>query len=325
MNQISKLNEILLPIKIPLKEVEQYMQESFKKDHQFIAKVGQYVLASGGKRIRPAIMLLSSLYFGKYNNDVKKLAGILEYIHTASLMHDDIVDSALERRNNKTANNIWGNKRAVLVGDYFFAKSFEKLTELNNIYLVKLFSQAISFLSEGEILQLLHNFESASAKQYFRIIKCKTAFLLSVAMQTGAILANKDSAVIKKMALCGENLGLAFQIIDDILDYQGEASGKQIGIDLKEKKITLPLCRLIELSSKTEREEIVKILKSKSITTTQIKRVTSLMQKHLVFQYCFTRAKNYSKKAKNILQQFPPNQYLEKLIELADFIVARHY
>ena len=174
--------EILLPIKSELKKMESYIEQKFKKDHFFIAEVGSYIFQSGGKRIRPALMLLSSLCFGKYNKEVQKMSAILEYIHTASLLHDDVIDNANYRRKKKTAKNIWGNKASILVGDYLLAKAFEQLVEIKNFDLMQLISTTTVYLSEGEVLQLLHKWDNASLAKYLHIIRGKTACLMAAAM-----------------------------------------------------------------------------------------------------------------------------------------------
>ena len=194
--------EILLPIKSELKKMESYIEHKFKKDHFFIAEVGNYVVQSGGKRIRPALMLLSSLCFGKYNKEVQKMSAILEYIHTASLLHDDVIDNANYRRNKKTAKNIWGNKASILVGDYLLAKAFEQLLEIRNFDLMQLISTTTIYLSEGEVLQLLHKWDDASLDKYLHIIRYKTACLMAAAMQTGAILTNQPKHITQKLYKC---------------------------------------------------------------------------------------------------------------------------
>ena len=182
--------EILLPIKSKLKKMENYIEQRFKKDHFFIAKVGKYVVQSGGKRIRPVLMLLSTLCFGKYNKNVQKMSAILEYIHTATLLHDDVIDNADYRRKKKTAKTIWGNKASILVGDYLFAKAFEQLVEIKNLELIKLISNTAVYLSEGEVLQLLHHSSGIILQsfKYLKIIKCKSACLMAASMQAGAFL-----------------------------------------------------------------------------------------------------------------------------------------
>ena len=317
--------EILLPIKSELKKMESYIERRFKKDHFFIAEVGNYVVQSGGKRIRPVLMLLSSLCFGKYNEEVQKMSAILEYIHTASLLHDDVIDNANYRRNKKTAKNIWGNKASILVGDYLLAKAFEQLLEIRNFDLMQLISTTTIYLSEGEVLQLLHKWDDASLDKYLHIIRYKTACLMAAAMQTGAILTNQPKHITQKLYKCGEQIGMAFQIVDDVLDYSSKNTGKELGTDLKEKKITLPLCRLMELLDPKEKKKVLQILDTPKITVKQIQDVTDKMQYFKVFDYSIQQARKYIQRAKKILNTLPDNLYRKKLLELTDFILERDY
>ena len=317
--------EILLPIKSELKKMESYIEQRFKKDHFFIAKIGKYIVQSGGKRIRPALMLLSSLCFGKYNKEVQKMSAILEYIHTASLLHDDVIDNAAYRRKKKTAKNIWGNKASILVGDYLLAKAFEQLVEIKNFDLMQLISTTAVCLSEGEVLQLLHKWDDASLAKYLHIIKCKTACLMAAAMQTGAILTNQPKHITQKLYNCGEQIGMAFQIVDDVLDYSSKNTGKELGTDLREKKITLPLCRLMELLETKEKKKILQILESPKITAKQIQDITEKMQHFKIFDYSIRQARKYIQRAKKILNSLPDNLYRKKLLEVTDFILERDY
>ncbi len=321
----NNFEEILFPIKSELKKMESYIEQRFKKDHSFIAEVGKYVFQSGGKRIRPALMLLSTLCFGEYNKDVREMSAILEYIHTTSLLHDDVIDNSDYRRKQKTAKTIWGNKASILVGDYLLAKAFGQLVEIRNFELIKLISNTAVHLSEGEILQLLHKWDNASIVKYLKIIKCKTACLMAAAMQTGAILTNQPKQTIQKIYTCGEQIGMAFQIVDDVLDYSSKKTGKELGTDLREKKITLPLCRLMELTEGQEKQAILKLLESPQITTKQIQAVTEKMRHFGVFDYSIQQAAKYILRAKKFLKTLPNNIYREKLLELSSFILDRDY
>ena len=317
------LQEILAPIHSKLVETEKFIHKKFEKDHILIKNIGQFTLSNGGKRLRPTIMILSSLYFGKYNQDTQKLACALEYIHTASLIHDDVVDNADYRRNQKTVHQIWGNRSAILVGDYILAKAFEQLANLQNLELVQLISRAVLLITKGEILQMLHKLDSVETKKYLKIIHHKTACLIGAAMQSGAAISNQEKKIQAELYRCGEYLGMAFQITDDILDYQGALSGKTIGKDFYEKKITLPLCKLLQIAKNPDKNTIKKLFLQKKPKGDELARTIFLMQSYKIFELCLEDAKKYQQKAKKILLLFAPNIYQQKLIELADFIIKR--
>jgi octaprenyl-diphosphate synthase len=320
-----KLQKLLLPIKDKLAKTEDFVQKNFAKDHELIRTIGSYSLNNKGKRLRPAIVILSNLCFGDDSKDTHIVAAILEYIHTASLMHDDVVDFAEYRRDQKTPHQIWGNQATILVGDYILARSLEKLTTLGNIELFQLITQAVAYIAKGEILQALHTIENSSTEKYFEVVYYKTASLLAAAMQTGGILAQKDEKTQKKLYSCGEYLGTAFQIVDDILDYKGEKTGKPIGKDFQEKKMTLPLCKFLAVAKPQEKKKIYELFSKEEILDSEFQEVASLMKKNNVFEPCLQEAQKHKNNAKQILQEFPKNLYQETLLTLADFITERLY
>lgn len=321
---MSSLEQIFYPIKDHLDQIELYSRSRFKQDSKLISEIEMHSFQSGGKRVRPAMMLLTALHFNYNKDDLKKLSAILEYIHTASLMHDDVVDESFIRRNKKTANSIWGNKSVVLVGDYLFAKAYDQMTEINNLEIVKLFSTTIALLSEGEILQLKHNINNYSTKKYFEIIRRKTACLFAAAMQSGAIITEQPIKIKQDIYKCGESIGMAFQIIDDLLDYLGEKSGKINGSDLKERKITLPLLKLLKVLNSKKKQELQQFIEQ-GYSEEKLKTIVELMHQYKIFGACFEIAKNHIKQAKKILLVLSDSVYRNKLIELSNFIIKRDY
>ena len=322
------IQTLLYPIKNKLAQTEKIIQKNFTEELKIIHKIKQYTIDNKGKRLRPAILILSSYCFieeSKIKNNIQapKVASIIEYIHTASLIHDDVVDKSDCRRHQKTAHTIWGNKTTILVGDYILAKALEQLANLENTDLVKIITKAVMAIAKGEILQLLHRIENNSAKKYLEIIRLKTAALLAGTMQAGGLLAGQGQKAQEMLFSCGENLGMAFQITDDILDYQGEKTGKIIGKDFEEKKITLPLCKLLYSANTLEKKKIIKIFSTKVSSKNDLQEILSLMQKNNVFQKCFQDAKQYTKKAKKIILHLPDSPYQKTLLSLADFIVQR--
>ncbi|MEP1584919.1 MAG: polyprenyl synthetase family protein, partial [Marinobacter sp.] len=213
-------------------------------DVPLVEKIAQYIIESGGKRLRPLLALLSSRALGYERDDHLKLAAVIEFLHTATLLHDDVVDTSDMRRGRSTANARWGNAPSVLVGDFLYARAFEMMVELQNLKIMDVLSHATAVIAEGEVLQLM-NVKNAdvSEDKYMEVIHNKTAMLFEAASHTGALLAGAEEDQEQAMSAYGKHLGLAFQLVDDVLDYRGdaEAMGKNVGDDLAEGKPTLPL------------------------------------------------------------------------------------
>jgi octaprenyl-diphosphate synthase len=250
---------------------------------------------------------------------------VIEYIHTATLLHDDVVDNADLRRSKKAARSIWGNEASVLVGDYLFTVSFQYLAEFEDPELIKILSAATTTMARGEIIQLARNNASANEDDYLKIIHYKTASLIGTAMLLGAKLAGADQEAISMLYDCGLNLGMAFQMIDDALDYDIKAAktGKDTGTDIKERKITLPLSHLIEKSVKSDRKAVRAVLEKDLITDDDVKQVYLLMEKYGSIAYTLNRAQQYSAAAKSSLVKLPDSIYRTSISQLSDFIISR--
>ncbi len=316
---------ILEPIKSDLQRVEEILIKNLETDIPLLNEVSQYILKAGGKRFRPALLLLSAALTGKIDEKACTTAAVIEYIHTATLLHDDVVDNADLRRSKKAARSIWGNEASVLVGDYLFTVSFQYLAEFEDPELIKILSLATTAMARGEIIQLERNNANASEEDYLKIIHYKTATLIGTAMSLGAKIAGANKQICKKLYDCGINLGMAFQMIDDALDYNvSEAqTGKDIGTDLKERKITLPLSHLIDKAESEDKELILGILEKDDITDEDVILVYKLMKKYGSIDYTLERAEKYSNATKESISDLPNNEYRMSIMQLADFIISR--
>jgi len=322
---VRNIGEILSPIRMYLDRVEEFLLKDVDVEIPLLSEVGQYILKSGGKRVRPALLLFAAGSVGKIDDDTCLTASIIEYIHTATLLHDDVVDNAELRRSKKSARTIWGNEASVLVGDYLFGASFKNLAKLGDIRLVKILSDASTYMARGEIKQLARDNSSTTEKEYLEIIFYKTASLMAAAMQMGAILGGADQTQQDVLYQCGKEIGIAFQLVDDALDYdiKNKELGKQQGTDLKERKMTLPLSHLLEKTSNVEKQEVMNILNGDKITDEHVFFVSELIEQYGSIEYTVQRAKAHISKAKATLQILPQTEYRDGIEHLADFIAYR--
>jgi Geranylgeranyl pyrophosphate synthase len=308
-----------------LEKVEEQFEKHLITETPLIHKVAEYVISSGGKRIRPILLIVASKLCGYDGNDHISLAAVIEFIHTATLLHDDVVDNAPLRRGKASANTIFGNEAAVLVGDYLFAKSFKVLSDINNIKVIKSYSDATTLMAEGEVKELVKTADiKTGEKDYLDIIIKKTAVLFACASEVGAIIAGKEEKCAKKLYDYGLNIGIAFQLMDDALDYISDKEfGKFIGNDLKEGKLTLPLIHAIERASQDEKEVITNIIYKKRLASKDLRTVLSLVKSYGSIDYTISKAKDAIKKAKKNLDIFPDSKYKNSLIDIADYIIDR--
>jgi octaprenyl-diphosphate synthase len=256
---VSALNELLAPIAAEMKAVDLVIRECLDSDVVLIRTIGDYIIGSGGKRIRPAMVLLSAKAFGYKGDQHLKMAAVIEFIHTATLLHDDVVDESALRRGRSTANEMFGNAASVLVGDYLYSRAFEMMVDVNRMAVMQVMSQATKVISEGEVLQLMNvNDPDVTQEKYLKVVRFKTAKLFEAAARTGAILADASPTLQEAAAAYGRHMGTAFQLIDDLLDYLGDplTLGKTVGDDLREGKPTLPLLRVLEVGSPADKAMI---------------------------------------------------------------------
>ncbi len=309
-----------------LKLVELQFRKDLKSEVPLISKVGEYVLSSGGKRIRPALLLLSARLCGYTGPRSVPLASVIEFIHTATLLHDDVVDNAHLRRGNASANTLWGNEASVLVGDFLFSKSFSLMVADGDLNILRILSGATTIIAEGEVLQLIctSDLEITEAR-YVEVIESKTAILISAACRAGAILGGATPEQEEALGRFGMNLGIAFQLMDDTLDYiaSEEQFGKSIGHDLEEGKITLPLIRTLSLCSAEERADIAAIVDKELFDLDEFARVLGYVQRYGGIEYTIDAARQLINQGKEHLACFPQSPVKEALIELANYTVSR--
>jgi octaprenyl-diphosphate synthase len=304
--------------------VDSLIIESLKSDVVLINQIGAYIVHSGGKRLRPMIVLLAanaSGYQGRHHID---LAAIIEFIHTATLLHDDVVDGSELRRNRETANAVWGNEASVLVGDFLYSRSFEMMVEVGEMKVMEILSHATNRIAEGEVLQLLnvHNPETSEA-DYMEVIKRKTATLFEAGARLGGFIAGTPETEQQALADYGLHLGIAFQLVDDALDYDSSNGeiGKNIGDDLAEGKPTLPLIQAMLKSNPADRKQIEEIIENGGLD--QIDFVMQAIQQTGAIDYTKEIARREAELAKAALNALPETPYRQALAALAYFSVAR--
>lgn len=309
-----------------MKRVEQQFRKDLESDVPLIRKVGEYVLSSGGKRVRPALLLLVARLCGYGGDKAVPLASVIEFIHTATLLHDDVVDSATLRRGIASANTLWGNEASVLVGDFLFSKSFSLMVKVGSLDILRVLSGATTIIAEGEVMQLLCTGEiDLTEERYISVVRAKTAILMSAACEAGAILGEVSTEKQKSMADFGMNLGIAFQLMDDTLDYIAteEEFGKSIGHDLEEGKITLPLIHTLCHCTCDEREIISAVIEKDEMSLGDFREVSALVKRYGGIDYTVASAKSYIDGCTSYLSEFGQSPVREALLELADYVVTR--
>jgi octaprenyl-diphosphate synthase len=291
-----------------------------------IGKIGEHLLLSGGKRFRPAIVLLCAKLCGYKGKRQIQVASVIEFIHSATLLHDDVVDDAELRRGNASANSIWGTEASVLVGDFLLSKSFTLMVDDGDLKILNAISKATTQMAEGEIQELMRTSDlSITEEEYLSIVANKTASLITATCQIGAILAGVDGKKEQALANFGLNLGIAFQLTDDTLDYTSTEKrfGKEIGIDLQGGKITLPLIYTMRSCSPSEREKVVEILLSESLDERAFLQVVGLINRYGGIEYTQEKAREYVAKAKGYLDCFQPSREKTALLAMANYVVER--
>jgi octaprenyl-diphosphate synthase len=272
-----------------------------------IAEVGRHILLSGGKRVRPLLFILAARMCGHRSNNLADFSTIFEYLHAATLLHDDVIDAAQVRRGTTTANNIWGNHAVILVGDFLLSKALSLAVTTDHLKILQVLAQATTQMAEGEILQLIHAGDlSLNEAQYFEVITRKTAILMSAACQIGGILAGTPPAQEEALAQMGLNLGITFQLVDDILDYTGDQKqlGKEVGADLREGRITLPLIHALSQAEPRDRERLQEM--AKNLTPEMALELRTLLNKYGSLDHARSRARQYTRKAQENLLSFEP-------------------
>ncbi len=322
---MSDLNAIKKPIAAEIKAYHKVFRSTIRSKVPLLDIIMKYIMKTKGKEIRPIIVLYSARMMGEISEETYYAATLIELLHTATLVHDDVVDDSNRRRGLFSVNALWKNKIAVLAGDYLLAKGLLLAVETHNPHLLEFVSKATRDMSEGELLQI----EKArkldiSENVYFEIIKKKTASLLASCFATGALSTINDREAIEKLWKVGELTGIAFQIMDDLLDYKKTSvTGKPSGIDIKEKKITLPLIYLLEQSDTKNRRRIVRTIKRQPAEPQKIEALIREVQSSGGMEYARKKMLEYKNKAIELLHDFPDNEGRRVLEEIIEFTISR--
>ncbi|MFT3903426.1 MAG: polyprenyl synthetase family protein [Niabella sp.] len=313
-------------VKAELESFEARFKEAVKSNTPLLDRIMRYIVKRKGKQLRPMFVFLSAKLFGPPTEATYRAASLVEILHTATLVHDDVVDDAPKRRGFFSAYALWKNKASVLVGDYLLAKGLILSLEHNDYRILHILSDAVKKMSEGELLQM----EKARALNidesiYYDIIRSKTASLLASACSAGAWSSTQDDDAAEKMRLFGEKTGIAFQIKDDLFDYASEDVGKPTGNDIKEKKMTLPLIYTLNNASKADRKHIINIVKNHNTDSKKVAEVLNIVNQSGGISYATQKMNDYKKEALDILKQCPDNEYRQGLIELVNYVTDRSY
>ncbi len=309
-----------------LSTFEKKFAESVKSQIPLLDRIMKYIIKRKGKQLRPMFVFLSAKLHGPINESTYRAAALVELLHTATLVHDDVVDESLERRGFFSINAIWKNKIAVLVGDYLLSKGLLLSTDNNDFEHLRILSQAVKQMSEGELLQI-EKARNLNLKEdiYFEIIRNKTASLLSSACAAGAWSTSKDEVIGNKMRLFGEKVGIAFQIKDDLFDYGKEDIGKPTGNDIKEKKLTLPLIYTLNKISAAKKRELIYIIKNDNKNPEKVKHVIDTVVASGGIDYAAEKMNNYRDEALTVLHEFEDNEVRKALEELVRYTTDRKY
>jgi len=312
-----------------LLRVEEELIGIFKGASSLLSLIGLHILKSGGKRLRPMFLLASADLCRAKGDNRYLLAAIIEAIHTASLLHDDVIDNAKTRRGVPSANYQWGNQTVILVGDYLYSNALRLAVAEGNQVIMEALAEATTKMTEGEILQLERTTNpDMTVGDYFQIIAGKTGVLISAACKIGAIISKNGPEIERRLADFGLKTGMAFQLVDDVLDYsaQQEKLGKKLGKDLEEGKITMPLILLLQRASPEEKDQIREIIRQASSgkgRAGQLRRVVELLEKYDCINESMRIAANFVQEAKDVLDIFEPSDYKERLITLAEYSLRR--
>lgn len=309
-----------------LKRVEERMGVHLRSEIDLIPEIIQHLIGGGGKRFRPLLLLICSEICGYKGEKCYTLSAVIEFIHTATLLHDDVIDQAETRRGKVSANYVWGNAASVLVGDFLYSKSFKLMADEDNLAIIKLISATTNVMSEGEVFQLVKCGDiNITEEEYLTIIEKKTSILMAAACASGAILGNAPPEQIDALARFGLRLGSAFQITDDTLDYtaQRDEFGKAIGKDLEEGKMTLPLIYTLKKCTPDEKDKIRKIIEAKGSNGKAIQDILAVIKQYDGISAALNKAKTYIDEGKASLTSFENSEAKTALLTIADFIMER--
>ncbi|MDO9252297.1 polyprenyl synthetase family protein [Hydrogenophaga sp.] len=307
-----------------MQRVDQVIGERLTTEVPLVREVAQYIISAGGKRLRPALLLLISGALGSQNPHRHTLAAVVEFIHTATLLHDDVVDESTLRRGRPTANERFGNAPSVLVGDFLYSRAFQMMVDVNEMRVMQVLSDATNVIAEGEVLQLV-NMRDASLDEaaYLRVIRSKTAKLFEASARLAPILAGSDARIESLCATYGQALGTAFQVIDDVLDYEGSADqlGKNLGDDLREGKVTLPIICALRTATTAEKAVLRKAIEEGDLT--HLSDILSIIERNGALESARQSAMVEAQRAMDAVRTLPVNDYSEALLQLPAGLMER--
>ena len=325
---ISKPHERLAERLAPeLDAMNALIRERMASEHApRIPEVTRHLVDAGGKRLRPMLTLGSAIMCGYDGPFHINLAATVEFIHTATLLHDDVVDESAQRRGRPTANLLWDNKSSVLVGDYLFSRSFQLMPETGNMDVLRILSDASATIAEGEVLQMTAAQDLATNEAvYLQVVRGKTAALFSAATEVGGVIAGAEKAVVKALFEYGDALGIAFQIVDDLLDYQGDsaATGKNVGDDFRERKLTLPVIKAVKQATAEERAFWQRTIEKGDQQDGDLEQALEILNRHDALERTRQDALVWTEKSKTAMMKLPEHDVRRMLLDLADYVVAR--
>ncbi len=323
-----KLGPVQRLVAADMAEVNQLIIAKLQSRVSLIPELAGHLVSAGGKRVRPMLTLIAADLCGYEGKRHHGLAAAVEFIHTATLLHDDVVDQSDLRRGNATANAVWGNKPSVLVGDFLFARAFQLMVDDGSLKVLKILSDASAVIAEGEVAQLITaNDTETTEAAYMEVISAKTATLFAAAAELGAVVADRSDADADNLRAYGENLGIVFQLVDDVLDYNAHETdlGKNVGDDFKDGKITLPVVLAFERGDKDEKTFWQRTLEEGEQTPVDFKTAIQLMERHGTLKDSMTRATGYADKAKTALNNFTACPAKSAMLDLVDFCIERIY
>ena len=332
MVKISKadlsLHNLKKLIKKEFNETDKLIKKQINSDVNRIPKLSKHIIDLGGKRLRPMLTISCAKMLKIRNKNHIKLAAAVELLHTATLLHDDVVDESVYRRGEKTSHTLWDNKSSILVGDFLLGRAFQLMVETNSIECLSILSKAAAIIAEGEVLQLVEtNNINIKETNYIKIIESKTAALFSSACEVGGVVSGANKSQKKKLFNFGKNLGTAFQLTDDALDYEGSSSkmGKNNGDDFYEGKVTLPVILALKNADRKEKDFLEKTFNKKVRNKTDLRIAKKIIKDKDTINQTLKLANKYGEKAKNIMKDFESNPVRNALIDLVDFSLIRNY
>jgi octaprenyl-diphosphate synthase len=318
--------DFLKPIAADMQALDNTIRQRLSSDVALINTVGEYIISAGGKRMRPALTLLTAhaLDSAQKHEQAITLAAVVEFIHTATLLHDDVVDESSLRRGRETANALFGNAASVLVGDFLYSRAFQMMTDLGNMTVLRILANATNIIAEGEVLQLMNMHDPNTTQDaYLRVIRYKTAKLFEAAAELGAVSVGTDTPIQTQAATFGQAIGTAFQLVDDALDYAGDTSalGKNVGDDLREGKPTLPLIVGMERGTPEQRAMIVTAIEQGDVT--HVEHIVSALKSCGAIEATYEAARQEAARAAAAIHAWPDNAAKTALIKLTQYVVER--